>query len=297
MEFNDYIRALRLPFTAASALPFIAGSFLARGRFGFFDFLLGLIAAVSGHLGANLINDYADSRSGVDWGDKRFYGFFGGSKLIQEGLVEEKFYLRLSFVFFGLGFFSVIGLAFRLKSVSILFYYVLIAFLAFSYSYRPLRFSYRRLGEFVIFLLFGPAAAMGGYFIQTKLFPDAESFLLSLPFGFFTTAILFSNEVPDYDQDRTGNKLTWVSITGKENAFLLYYVLVAMGFISLLANIFYGQLGIIAGLSFLLIPLAVRAGRILKSFPDDKARLMESSRLTVMLQALAGIGIILGIVI
>ena len=78
---------------------------------------------------------------------------------------------------------------------------------------------------------------------------------------------------------------------------MLYYLLVAMGFISLLANIFYGQLGIIAAVSLLLVPLAVRAGRVLKDFPDDKVRLMESSRVTVMLQALAGAGIILGIVI
>ena len=73
-----------LPFLSASVLPFVFGSLIIRDNFNLAGFLLGLVAVMSTHLSANLINDYADSKSGADWQDRSFYGLFGGSKLIQE---------------------------------------------------------------------------------------------------------------------------------------------------------------------------------------------------------------------
>ena len=78
-DIKIIIRALRLPFITASILPFIAGSLLAQDDFSFLMFFLGLLTVVMTHLGANLINDYSDSRSGADWKDNKFYGLFGGS--------------------------------------------------------------------------------------------------------------------------------------------------------------------------------------------------------------------------
>ncbi len=205
---HEVIRALRLAFVTVSISPFLAGSVLKLTDFNFFTFILGCIAAVSTHLGANLINDYADSKTGVDWQDKRFYKFFGGSKLIQEGTFSEKFYLRLSISFFCLATLSVVSLAVILKSISILWFFAIILFLGFSYSYKPFYFSYNYLGEAVLFVLFGPALVMGGYFIQTGIFPNLESLLLFLPFGFYTTAILFTGEVPDFIQVRQSKKET-----------------------------------------------------------------------------------------
>ena len=66
-------RALRLPFITASILPFIFGSLIVRKNFNSAGFTLGLLAAIFTHLSANLINDYFDSRSGVDWLDKNSF--------------------------------------------------------------------------------------------------------------------------------------------------------------------------------------------------------------------------------
>ena len=88
------------------------------------------------------------------------------------------------------------------------------------------------MGEIIVFFLFGPALVMGGYFIQTQIFPDMRAFMLSLPFGFFTTAILYSNEIPDFQEDIKVGKLTWVSIVGQRRGFILYYGLMFLGFLS-----------------------------------------------------------------
>jgi 1,4-dihydroxy-2-naphthoate octaprenyltransferase len=292
---KNIIRALRLPFASASVLAFAFGSFINRDNFQLNSFLLGLVAAVATHLSANLINDYADSKSGADWQDKNFYSFFGGSKLIQEKVLSEKFYLYAALFCLSLAGLCVFLLIIILKSLIVIFLFTAIILLAFSYSHKPLQLSYRRLGEPVIFLLFGPVLVMGGYFIQTRIFPGLKSFILSLPFGFLTTAILFSNEVPDYADDKKAGKLTWVSLTGANRAFILYSVLIILAFLSILLGVFLKFMTSWALISWVLILPAMKAAGILKRYYTDKSRLMESSKLTIAVQALVSIFLVAGV--
>jgi 1,4-dihydroxy-2-naphthoate octaprenyltransferase len=294
---KEYVRALRLPFATASVLPFIAGSLLAKATFGIGPFILGLVSVIATHLGSNLINDYADSKSGADWQDKNFYTFFGGSKLIQEGILSQRFYLFCSILCFLLSFVCILLLAIQLKSPVILGFYFLILFLGFSYSHKPLQFSYHRLGEVIIFILFGPALVMGAYFIQIRIFPTLEGFMLSLPFGFFTTAILFANEIPDYKEDVAAKKFTWVSLVGQKRAFLIYYLLIFFGFASIVANIAFGYLSFLALLALILVFPAFRAAGILSLYWSDKLRLIESSRLTIAVHTMVSIVLVLDLLI
>jgi 1,4-dihydroxy-2-naphthoate octaprenyltransferase len=292
-QIKNITRALRLPFITASILPFIAGSLLVKNSFSILRFFLGCLAVVFTHLSANLLNDYADSKSKADWQDKRFYGFFGGSKLIQEHIFSEKFYLNLAFVFSVLAMVSILALAILLKNILIVAIFLFIIFLAWSYSHNPLQFSYRRLGEIIIFLLFGPALVMGGYFIQTSIFPTKAGFFLSLPFGFLTTAILYINEIPDLPSDMQVGKLTWVSLLGAKKAFIGYAVLVYCAFLSIISCIAFGYLSHFSLVSVIFIALAIKAMGIAKKFPDDKMKLIESSKLTIAMQVLVSIILIL----
>ena len=291
---RDVIRALRLSFIGASILPFILGSLAVPGRFCVWTFFLGLTAAAGTHIGANLINDYADSRSGADWQDRKFYGFFGGSKLIQEGALDEFFYLAASVFCFIVSGAAVLALGALLKTDLPLICYFLILAAGVSYSYGPLKFSYCRLGEIVIFVLFGPALVMGGYFIQSGIFPDIKSFVLSLPAGFLTTAILLANEVPDYSEDLRCAKFTWVSLTGPKYSYILYALIVLAAFLSVLLAIFWGYLNRAAYLAFIFIPMALKATAILKKSFADKAALVTSSRLTALVQVFVNVSLIIG---
>lgn len=292
---KNIARALRLPFISVSILPFIFGSLILRDNFNLLSFLAGLFGVIFTHLSANLINDYFDSQSGADWQDRRFYGFFGGSKLIQENLLPAKFYLKAALLCAGLAFLCVILLAAILKSYFVILIYLLIVIFSWQYTARPLSLSYHYLGEFSLFLLFGPATVMGGYFIQTGIFPDWRSFILSLPAGFFTSAILFANEIPDFPGDSQAGKNNLVSLSGPKKAFFIYYLISFLGFCSIGLGIYLGYLGFISIFSFLLIFLALKAGAILKEHYADKARLVSSSKLSINLQMLAGIILILGL--
>ncbi len=292
---NTFI-ALRLPFTAASILPFLAGSFMGRDSFNALTFALGLAAVVFTHLGANLINDYADSRSGVDWRDKRPHIFFGGSKLIQAGILSEKWYLTACIICFTIAFFCAFLLAGILKSLFLLIIYLIILALSLIYSISPVKLSYRGLGELTVFLLFGPAAVMGGYFIQTGIFLSPESFFVSLPFGFFTCAILFTNEIPDFEDDASSGKFTLVSLFGKNASRILYIALVSSGFLSIAACVTAGYVSFFSALSFLTIPLFIKAFNIIKTFPE-KTEFQKASRLIILSQSLIGIILVIGAMI
>jgi 1,4-dihydroxy-2-naphthoate octaprenyltransferase len=294
---KNLARALRLPFISASLIPFIFGSLIERSNFSLLGFILGLLAVASTHLSANLINDYADSKSGADAQDKRFFGFFGGSKLIQEGVFSAGFYLGLAIFFVFISAVSVIALALALKDVRVVVYFAGILFLSWAYSMKPLQLVYRGSGEFVIFILFGMVPVMGGYFIQSGIFPDLKSFMLSLPLGFLTTAILFVNEVPDFNEDKESGKLTWVRLTGPRRAFLLYSILVICGFTSVVLNIFLGYLDLKALPALFFILPALKAARILQCHYRDKAKLVISSKLTIGTQAFSGISLIISLLL
>ena len=296
-NIKNLVRALRLPFLSVSILPFVFGSLIERSNFNFLGFLFGFLAVVATHLSSNLINDYVDSRSGADWQDKNFYKFFGGSKLIQEGVFIEKFYFNLALLFLSIAIISIFLLSFFTKRIITILFYILIIALSWSYSEKPLQFSYHRLGELIIFILFGPVLVMGGYFIQTGIFPDLKSFMLSLPFGFFTTTILFVNEIPDFPEDQKVGKFNWVSIFGVKNAFLIYYFLIFFGFLVILIDIILKYLNIIASFSFLLIIPAIKAGGILKKYSFNKSQLVKSSRLTIMIHFFISIILILAILL
>ena len=149
-------------------------------------------------------------------------------------------------------------------------------------------------GEALVFILFGPVCVMGAYFIQTGIFPDGRAFILSLPCGFLTTAILFANEVPDFEGDRGTGKFNWVSLTGPRYAFLNYWLICGLGFAGILLNLFLGNLGRVSWLAFLFLPLVFKAGLILRKDFQIKEKLVVSSQLTIAMQGLVSVVLIMG---
>ena len=285
-------RALRLPFTMAGVLPFLMGSALAPWPPLIDRLVLGAVAVACTHLSANLMNDYGDSRSRADRQDPEYYGFFGGSKLIQTGVLSERFYLVASVIFAVIAAGCVVALAIIMQHPWMVPLYVAVLILAWSYSERPLRLSYHALGEPVIFVLFGMAPVMAGYYLRTEIFPTMQAFLLSLPFGFLTVAILVSNEVPDCSTDQAAGKRNWVVAVGRERGYLIYLALVAAAFLSIIAAVWMGAVGLPALVALFLVPIPVKAARILRRCCVDKKEAVPSSKLTIALHALVGLVLI-----
>lgn len=295
-KVRDGLAALRFPFIVVSVLPFVAGSLLSSAwRWTFF--LMGLGMVIFSHLSANVMNDYADSRSGADWVDKAHYGMFGGSKLIQDGRLGEGFTLRLSIALAVAGAVPAVILTVLTGDPVIPSMYLAMVALGWFYTLPPVKFSYRTLGEPVIFLMCGPAVVVGGWYLQTGEISALAPWALSAPFGFLIVTALFINQAPDLPEDISVGKRTLVALVGAKNAWKIYSLFIAGVYVSLLLCYLTGVVGLIALASIVFAPMAVWSARRLAAEHGDKIKLLPACRVTLMFYTGVSMFIILDLVL
>lgn len=287
LELKVYARAMRLPFLSASILPYIFGSLFMHNSFNWLTFSLGLCAVISGHIAGNLLNDYADSLTGVDELDTDFYGFFGGSKLIQHRVMSAATFLKMALVSIAICIISLICLVVYLDDYWLIAIILGALLLTASYSCKPLQLSYHGLGELVIAFIFGPVAVLGGAYLQHTPITDTL-FNMSLVFGLLTAAILVTNEIPDAPQDSKAGKKTLVVRIGNYNAFVLYITLVIAAYMFIVIQYWMGGLDWFALLALLLLFIPAKSMFILQKSYNDKPRLTEASKLAITHQTIVG---------
>jgi 1,4-dihydroxy-2-naphthoate octaprenyltransferase len=111
------------------------------------------------------------------------------------------------------------------------------------------------MGELFVFLFFGLVAVNGSYYVQLEEL-DWLPFLLSVPIGFLSTAILVVNNVRDIDTDRRAGKRTLAVRLGRERARRLYALLVVGAFLWLPLALLADDGPACALLALLALPLA-----------------------------------------
>ena len=288
-------QALRLPFTTASVLPYVTGALLAPDPKRMQLFILGLIAVAGTHLSANVFNDYADARSGVDAINPTYFGFFGGSKLIQQGILPVRFFFVAGLALATVSAGAALMAALVLGRPALFLLFALVWTAGWAYSNPPAALVYHGLGELTIFLLFGLATACGGHILQTgKLGWDAV--LVGLPHGFLVAGILIANEVPDAPEDRQAGKNTLVVRIGAERGYLLYALatmLAAAAIGAAVARAILPAAGL-AAIPAAVIPAAA-AVLILRSAPFDKFKLVKASKLAIAAHIAASLAMIMAL--
>ncbi len=288
------VRACRWPFTVIALFPFLLGALSPGGPWLPAPFLLGLIAVLAGAVTSHLVNDYADSKSGVDWRDPRDFQFFGGSKLIQQGRLTERDYLRAGIATSLVALAAIVGLALLRHAPFILLIVTGVLLIAWQYTAKPLQLAYRYAGEAVVFFCYGPVSTLAGSYTQTGIPFSGDGLLLSLPMGLMGAGVLFANEVPDYPDDIAGGKRTLVHLTGPARAWLLYTALVLATGGLVVGLVAHGLLRPI-GLAALAAGLpAGLAARVLARSWADKTALLTSSKLTIAAHVLLSLGLLLG---
>jgi 1,4-dihydroxy-2-naphthoate polyprenyltransferase len=291
--------ALRAPFFTASLVPVLVGVTLAynqTGEFHFWRFVLTLLGVVCFNAGTNLANDYYDHKTRDDDINLSPTPFTGGSRAIQNGLISPKSMLLGSFLCFGIG--SAIGL--YLNAITpgnlVLLLGMIGVLSGFFYTASPVRIVYRGWGELTVGLNLGVLAVLGTYYVQAHSL-SWVAFWASLPISFLVAAILYINEFQDYQPDKTANKKHLVVRLGRKNAVYGYYMLIFGTYLSIALSVIFRIITPFALLSFLTIPLAVGAARILKNNYDKIVELMPANATTVKIHLLVGLLLSLGFVI
>ncbi len=288
---------MRLPFLTATFVPLLVGA--AVGNFIGFEVSwawlgLTMLGGSLLHIGTNTANDYFDHTSGTDEANYNYMvPYSGGSRSIQMGLISAKGMLTVSIVSFALS--AVVGVPLILKAGINILWLGLIGFISgFFYTAPPFRFASRKgFGELLIGLNFGPLMVAGSALVQTgHLLPEA--LLAGVPIGLLVAAIVYVNEFPDHDGDKTTGKNTLIVVFGPEKARLGYVLLVLGAFVSIAIM---GLVGPFPKLSLIALPavyFGIKAIQTLYQYYNDRL-LLPANAGTINMHLVTGLLFCIGI--
>ena len=293
---NAYIKALRAPFLAGSIVPVFIGAAYAilERHFVFGPFLVTISGVGALHLGANLLNDYYDAR-GSDPINVRLTPFSGGSRVLQEKAIPPGVILLMALLFFAVGLGSGIWLARFGRPLALLIGLLGLA-AGWSYSSPPLQFMSRGLGEVVIFFAFGPLITFGTHYVMSGHL-SWEAFVLGFPQGFLIAEVIWINQFPDYQADKESGKKNLVVRLGPNASRYIYALIMGLSFIAVILLIRFVRLSFIIMITFVSLPLALRALRILwKEYPSHEG-LIPAQALTIQTLIAQGLLLSLGLIL
>jgi 1,4-dihydroxy-2-naphthoate octaprenyltransferase len=291
----------RAPFLTATLVPVIAGAgwVAARGLASPFPwgmFALAMVGAIALHVAANTFNDYFDWKSGTDKANNDYFmPYSGGSRSIELGLISERGLLAVAWT--ALAVAALAGLPFLIwRGPLLLLFGAAGAFSAYYYTAPPLRLAARKgLGELLVGLNFGPLMTAGTVYALTGGLSGSD-FLVGLPIGLLTTAILWINQFPDLEADALTGKNNLVVVLGRERARWGYVLLMVAAFGSVLVGVIAGMFPVTALLMLGGLPLAAYATYVLFRHYSDR-NLIRANSMTILLHLVAGLLLAAGLVI
>ncbi len=241
-------------------------------------FIAALVGSIFIQIGTNLANDYSDARRGADTTDR-----LGPVRVTSSGLVTPQRVLRATWIAFAVAVACGVYLA-AVAGIVIILIGILSIAAGVLYTGGPRPYGYAGLGEVFVFLFFGLVAVNGSYYVQLEEL-DALPLGLSIAVGFLATAILVVNNVRDAETDRRAGKNTLAVRMGRDNAIVLFEVLVLGAFVVLPIAIWAGDSEWWPLLGLLALPLAAKPMRTMRTRTDGPA----------LNGALAGTGALLGV--
>ena len=243
MKLEVWAKELRIPFLSLPIIFVPLGIMVAYfdvSNINLFHALLTLIGVLSLHASVNVLNDYFDYKSGIDVATTPT-PFSGGSRVLPEKLLSPNNVLMGGIILLIIG--SSIGLYFLnyFEFNSILLGIIVISILSVI-LYSPV-LSTLGLGELTVFLNFGPLLFSGVYFIQSAgncsncfYGLEIEAIIVGSIVGLMTTGILYINQFPDTEADKSKGRRHLVARLGKKKAVSLYNYIMGASYIIIIIS-------------------------------------------------------------
>ncbi len=251
-----------------TAISISVGSALAAidGDFSWAYYLLTLVAGVFMHAATNLINDYYDVKSGVDFKGVST-GIYRPHPLLEDKLTSQQVMTEaivLYAVATGIGLYLAASRGWPLLTIGMIG-----VFASITYTAPPFKYKYIALGELSVFLMWGPLMVLGSYFIQSQAFSSSAVFI-SIPFGILVALVLLANNIRDISHDRSKGIRTLPIIIGERNGLRLYSTLVILAYAGIIGMSIAGPLYLWTLIVVLSLPLALKLIRqMMQKIPAD----------------------------
>jgi 1,4-dihydroxy-2-naphthoate octaprenyltransferase len=225
---NKWVLGARVRTLPAAVAPVVVASSLAGDEFNWSRAVLALTVGVWLQIGVNFANDYSDGIKGTD--DDRV----GPIRLVASGLASANSVKRAAYISFL--FASIAGFWLSLLTSFVLIPIGLICIAAaWGYTGGKNPYGYRGFGEISVFIFFGIIATVGSFYVQTEKI-TLMSFIVAIPMGALSCAILTVNNIRDLDKDKIAGKRTFAVRVGDLKARRIYVSLLILAHIAAVAT-------------------------------------------------------------
>ena len=233
---NKWIVGARVKTLPAAVAPVLIGTSYAQ-KINWGNAFLALVVSLFLQIAVNFANDYSDGVRGTDTHR------IGPVRLVASGLASAssvKVAALISFLITAIaGFVLALNISpwlFLVGAASI--------WAAWGYTGGKKPYGYFGFGELSVFIFFGLVATVGSYYIQTEQF-NWQIFLLAIPVGTLSCAILAVNNLRDLPQDNLVGKRTMAVRIGEKNTRVFFMLLLVTAQVTALAAISISLLALI----------------------------------------------------
>jgi len=278
---NKWILGARPRTLAAAIAPVVVATALVGPDFNLLRAALALKVAVWLQIGVNFANDYSDGVKGTD-ADR-----VGPIRLVASGMATAISVKAAAFISFAIASIAGAWLA-LLTSPLLIAVGVLSIAAAWGYTGGKNPYGYKGLGELSVFLFFGVIATMGTYYAQTEEL-TLLSFIVSIPMGALSCAILAINNLRDRPKDALVGKLTVAVRIGDRNARLMFVSLLLVAHLAVIATLIPTTL-----LTLLALPMSISISRQVLSGISGKELiplLGKTGKLQMLFSILLAVGL------
>ena len=225
---NKWVLGARPRTLPAAIAPVVIASALAGSDFNWFRAALALKVGLWLQIGVNFANDYSDGVKGSD--ENRI----GPTRLVASGLASASAVKNAAFISFAIA--SIAGTWLSLLTSPLLILVGILAIAAaWGYTGGKNPYGYSGLGEVSVFTFFGLVATMGTYYVQAGKI-TVLSFLVAIPMGALSCAILEINNIRDRAQDELVGKRTLAVRLGDQRARRLFVSLLVLAHVAAIAT-------------------------------------------------------------
>ncbi|WP_133406555.1 1,4-dihydroxy-2-naphthoate octaprenyltransferase [Parashewanella tropica] len=247
---NAWIIAIRPKTLFAAISPIILGNAIAASS-PFFDCSIAitcLLCAVFLQITVNLVNDYFDTKSGIDNNQR-----LGPLRACQAGIISHK-QIKIGIALTTL--LSILSGLYLVLHGGVAFLYLGVASIvcAFAYSLGSKSLANLALGELTVFIFFGIIAVCGSYYLQTHTL-HIDAIIMATCVGLLNAAIMFVNNTRDRVTDEQAGKRTLAVRVSEPMCSPVYRAFIYLAFAIMVIAYFMGQLHglpvLLTGLSFI----------------------------------------------